>query len=244
MIAAVIHEWIFERPRVTTTFPERAVSTAERVYQPQDDSRLLVEMMQETALIGGRRVLDLCTGSGFVAIAAAQLGCASVTAFDICPHAVDCSRGNAAVAGVDVDVREGSWLSALDCAPFDVVVSNPPYVPTPPDAELETICPSAGPSWAWNAGIDGRMILDPLCASAPNLLRDGGSLLLVHSALAGVAQSLDALSSAGLKTKVIASKWIPFGPVMTARAGWLEDIGLIPYGRREEELVVIRADKG
>lgn len=243
MIAAAIVGWIFERPTVTTLLPERAVSTVERVYQPQDDSRLLVDMMHETALIGGRRVLDLCTGSGFVAIAAAQLGCASVTAFDICPHAVDSSRSNAAVAGVEVDVREGSWINALDCVPFDVVVSNPPYVPTPLGEELEVLCPSAGPSWAWNAGIDGRLVLDPLCESAPKLLRDGGSLLLVHSALAGVAKSLDTLSSVGLKAKVIASKWIPFGPVMSARAGWLEDIGLIPYGRREEELVVIRADK-
>lgn len=243
MIAAAIHEWIFERPTVTTTFPERAVSIADKVYQPQDDSYLLVDMMHETALIEGRRVLDLCTGSGFVAIAAAQMGCASVTAFDICPHAVRCSRGNAAVAGVTVDVREGSWLSALDSAPFDVVVSNPPYVPTPPGAELDVICSSAGPSWAWNAGLDGRLILDPLCQSAPKLLRDGGSLLLVHSALASVAQSLESLRTGGLKTKVIASKWIPFGPVMSARASWLEDTGLIPYGRREEELVVIRADK-
>jgi release factor glutamine methyltransferase len=46
-----------------------------------------------------------------------------------------------------------------------------------------------------------------------------------------------------MDAKVIASKWIPFGPVMTARASWLEEVGLIPCGRREEELVVIRADK-
>jgi len=199
--------------------------------------------MHQTALMPGRRVLDLCTGSGFVAIAAAAMGCASVTAFDICPHAVRCSRGNAAVAGVEVDVREGSWMGALDCAPFDVVVSNPPYVPTPPGDGVEVICSSAGPSWAWNAGPDGRLVLDPLCESAPKLLRDGGSLLLVHSALAGVQQSLDTLRSSGMSAEVIASKWIPFGPVMSARANWLEGTGLIPYGRREEELVVIRADK-
>jgi len=204
---------------------------------------LLVDAMHHTALIPGRRVLDLCTGSGFVAIAAAAMGCASVMAFDICPHAVRCSRGNAAIAGVEVDVREGSWLGALDCAPFDVVVSNPPYVPTPPGTDTEVICSSAGPSWAWNAGPDGRLIVEPLCESAPKLLRDGGSLLLVHSALAGVQRSLDSLRAGGMKTEIIASKWIPFGPVMSARAGWLEDTGRIPCGRREEELVVIRADK-
>ena len=87
------------------------------------------------------------------------------------------------------------------------------------------------------------LVLDPLCEAASKLLCDGGTLLLVHSALAGVQQSLDSLKWAGMDAKVVASKWIPFGPVMTARANWLESIGLIPHGRREEELVVIRADK-
>ena len=102
------------------------------VYPPQHDSQLLIDTLEKTELAQGRRVLDLCTGSGVVAIAAAELGAASVTAFDICPRAVRCSRGNAVHAGVDIDVREGSWSGALDYAPFDVIVSNPPYVPTPP----------------------------------------------------------------------------------------------------------------
>lgn len=213
------------------------------VYPPQEDSRLLVDTMHLSGLVPRRRVLDLCTGSGFVAIAAAEMGCASITAFDICPHAVRCSRGNAAVAGVEVDVREGSWIGALSCEPFELVVSNPPYVPTPPDDDTETISPSAGPAWAWNAGPDGRLVLDPLCASASNLLCSGGSLLLVHSALAGVGQSLDSLRASGLEADVVASQWIPFGPVLSARADWLEETGRLPRGRREEELVVIRADK-
>jgi release factor glutamine methyltransferase len=219
------------------------VSADYQVYQPQDDSRLLVDAMHQSGLVPGRRILDLCTGSGFVAIAAAEMGCASVTAFDICPHAVRCSRGNAAIAGVQVDVREGSWLGALDRAPFDLVVANPPYVPTPPEGDTEVIGSSAGPSWAWNAGTDGRLVLDPLCEFLPKLLCDGGSALLVHSALADVRRSLDDLTMAGMRAEVVASKWIPFGPVLSARAGWLEDTGRIPRGRREEELVVIRADK-
>jgi release factor glutamine methyltransferase len=227
----------------TSTYAEPAVLVAHNVYQPQEDSRLLVDAMHHTALIPGRRVLDLCTGSGFVAIAAAEMDCASVTAFDICPHAVRCSRGNAALAGVEVDVREGSWLRALDCTPFDVIVANPPYVPTPPGDDSELICSSAGPAWAWNAGPDGRLVLDPLCESASNLLCEGGSLLLVHSAIAGVQESLDCLRLTGMDANVFASMWIPFGPVMSARANWLEEIGRLPRGRREEELVVIRADK-
>jgi release factor glutamine methyltransferase len=46
-----------------------------------------------------------------------------------------------------------------------------------------------------------------------------------------------------LDAEVVASQWIPFGPVLSARAGWLQDTGRIDYGCRKEELVVIRADK-
>lgn len=199
--------------------------------------------MRRSALVTGRQVLDLCTGSGVVAIAAAELGAAGVTAFEICPRAVRCSRGNVVHAGVDVDVREGSWTGALDCPPFDVIVSNPPYVPTPPAGDTKVIPHTAGPSRAWNAGMDGRMALNPLCESAFGLLTDGGSMLLVQSEFADVQRSLDSLWSTGLEAEVIASQLIPFGPVLTARAGWLEETGRTRHGCRKEELVVIRADK-
>lgn len=213
------------------------------VYPPQHDSLLLIDTLERFELAQGRRVLDLCTGSGVIAIAAAALGAASVTAFDICPRAVRCSRGNATHAGVDVDIREGSWAGALDFAPFELIVSNPPYVPTPPVPDPRPIPRAAGPAWAWNAGIDGRMVLDPLCSSASSLLADGGSMLLVHSALSSVEKSLTTLRSTGLDAEVVASQWIPFGPVLSARAKWLEVTGVIAKGCRTEELVVIRADK-
>ncbi|WP_276059469.1 HemK2/MTQ2 family protein methyltransferase [Mycobacterium montefiorense] len=229
---------------MTSTYPVTTdILDVQTVYQPQDDSRLLVSAMQYSGMIPGRRVLDLCTGSGYVAIAAAEMGCASVTAFDICPYAVHFSQGNAIVAGVDLDVREGSWIAPLTCAPFDVVLANPPYVPTPPEDDIDMVSPGVGPSWAWNAGCDGRRVLDPLCASASDLLCAGGSLLLVQSALAGIHRSLDCLRSTGLNAEVVACKRIPFGPVLTQRAAWLEQVGLVRSGCREEELVVIRADK-
>jgi release factor glutamine methyltransferase len=229
---------------LTTTIPAPVGAAAvARVYQPQQDSRLLVQTMERTAIVAGRRVLDLCTGTGYAAIAAAELGCASVTAFDICSNAVQCSRDNALDAGVEVDVRQGSWTRAFDCAPFDVVVANPPYVPTPPVDDADVISAEAGPPWAWNAGPDGRSVLDPLCESAAKLLSEGGSLLLVQSAFAGVQQTLGALRASGLYADVIASQWISFGPVLSARAKWLEDTGRVRRGCREEELVVIRADK-
>jgi release factor glutamine methyltransferase len=219
--------------------PVATPAPAGDVYLPQEDSRLLVETLAQTVSVAGRSVLDLCTGSGVVAIAAARLGARSVAAWDICPQAVLHSRREAAAAGVAVDVRLGSWARARSRGPFDVVVANPPYVPADPESLNEV----DGPTWAWDAGPDGRLVIDPLCAAAPQLLSVGGTLLFVQSEFTGVEQSLAALSAAGLSADVVARQRIPFGPVLTSRARFLEDTGRLATGCREEELVVIRADR-
>jgi release factor glutamine methyltransferase len=227
---------------VTTAYSDTRgpISAVEGVYAPQEDSHLLIDMMAQSGLIPGRRVVDLCTGSGVVAIGAARQDAAEVVAFDICPRAVRCARANAAAAGVDVSVHLGSWTRAVEYGPFDVVVSNPPYVPHAPGADSQDV---AGPSWAWNAGRDGRLVLDPLCASAASLLVKGGTALIVHSEFSGVDSSLNALRNCGFAADVVAEQYIPFGPVLSARAKWLERMGWLQHGRREEKLVVIRADK-
>lgn len=223
--------------------PTGDITTPPGVYAPQEDSQLLIDVLAATGLAVDRRVVDLCTGSGVVAINAAVQGAARVSAFDICHRAVRCARANALSAGVDVDVRLGSWARAIEFGPFDTVVCNPPYVPHGGDDDTDRIPPHAGPPQAWNAGRNGRMVLDPLCAAAPALLADGGSLLVVHSEFSGIDQSLAALRDGGLSAEVIAEQWIPFGPVLTARAEFLEQLGMLVPGRREEQLVVIRADK-
>ena len=153
----------------------------EGVYAPQKDSQLLVDVMEKTGLAHGRRVADLCTGSGVVATAARELGAVEVTAFDICSRAVHCARTNAATAGVDVAVHLGSWARGMEFGPFDLIVCNPPYVPHDPSIEGVQLPPHIGPPRAWDAGSDGRLVLDPLCATANELLADGGTMLLVQS---------------------------------------------------------------
>jgi release factor glutamine methyltransferase len=218
------------------------LTAPEGVYAPQHDSELLTEVLQSTGLARSGRVVDLCTGGGVAAISAAVQGAEDVMAFDVSAEAVRCARHNAFTAGVDVDVRLGTWLLAIEFGPFDLVVCNPPYVPQPPGGDVEVIPAQAGPATAFNAGVDGRQILDPLCAVAPDLLTDDGTLLIVHSEFSDVDASLAVLRRAGLKASVIARQWVPFGPVLTARAGWLQRQGLLEQGRRLEELVVIRAD--
>jgi release factor glutamine methyltransferase len=229
---------------LTTAYNDWDTSVvAEGVYAPQEDSQLLIDVMDKTGLARGRRVADLCTGSGVVAIAAADQGAAEVTAFDICPRAAHFARRQVSSAGVDVSVHLGSWARAAEFGPYDLVVCNPPYVPHDPSVDSLELPSHIGPARAWDAGFDGRLVLDPLCASMRDLLAEGGTLLLVQSEFAEPRKTLAALSSCGLDAEVLAWEWIPFGPVLSARAQWLEDTGRLDPGRREEELVVIRADR-
>jgi release factor glutamine methyltransferase len=213
------------------------------VYVPREDSQFLIDVMEKTGLARGNRVADLCTGTGILAIAAREQGASQVTAFDICPRAVHCARTDAAAAGLDVSVHLGSWARAVEFGPYDLVICNPPYVPHDPSIDAVQLPSDIGPARAWDAGHDGRLVLDPLCATAPQLLASGGTLLLVQSEFAGPRETLAALASAGLDAEVVAYQWIPFGPVLTSRAEWLEETGRVEPGRREEELLVIRADK-
>jgi release factor glutamine methyltransferase len=174
------------------------------------------------------------------AIAASDAGADTVVAFDTSRAAIAAARANARLVGVPIDARLGSWSAAMELEPFDLVMCNPPYVPEPANRE-PVIVGAGGPPASFNAGPDGRLILDPLCAAAPALLRRGGTALIVQSEFADVASTVTALQDGGLQVDVVARRTIPFGPVMTARALWLEDTGRLAPGRRTEELAVIRA---
>lgn len=206
------------------------------VYLPQQDTALLIDAMH-TLGVRGVRVLDLYTGSGAVAIAAAAAGAREAVALDSSRSAVEHARASAFAAGRSITVQHGDLATAT--GRFDVVTCNPPYVPTP-TAENPAFHPP-GPAHAWDAGVDGRAVLDPLCAQAPTLLAPGGTLLLVHSEFADEDASLTALRGGGLEADVIGERVIAFGPVMTARARWLEARGLLERGRRVERLVAIAA---
>ncbi|CAM5295734.1 Release factor glutamine methyltransferase OS=Streptomyces griseomycini OX=66895 GN=FHS37_005494 PE=3 SV=1 [Streptomyces griseomycini] len=85
-------------------------------------------------------------------------------------------------------------------------------------------------------------MLDRICREAPALLRPGGVLLLVQSALSGPELTLGHLREAGLKAAVTRRRHIAFGPVLRARERWLRERGLLPPTGDKEELVVVRAE--
>ena len=204
------------------------------VYAPQYDTQLLTGALDREPIGTGTDVLDMGSGTGALALHAAGRG-ARVTAVDISWAAVYATRLNALLSRRRVTVRHGDLTSAVRGHTYDLVISNPPYVPSPSGEP-----PRRGRARAWDAGADGRALLDRICDTAPGALRSGGVLLLVQSALSGTETTLDRLTRAGLHAEVVDRAHIPFGPVLRSRAPWLRRRGLV--GEEDsEELVVIRA---
>jgi release factor glutamine methyltransferase len=201
-------------------------------------ARALVEEIEGRR--GGRvSVLELCTGSGAVALEAASAG-ASVTAVDVSLRSVLTVRLNALLRRLSrrVRVMRGSLFEPVAGETFDVIATNPPYVPAESD-EL----PSSGPQRAWDAGRDGRALIDPICSGAAAHLAPGGVLLMIHSSLCGEEETVSLLRDAGLSVDVPVRSRGPLGPLMLARVGQLEASGALEPGEREEELLIVRARK-
>ena len=203
------------------------------VFRPISDTWLLARYARRLA--PGARVLDLCTGSGAVAIDLARSGAAEVVAVDVSRRAVLTASLNARLNRVSVDVRRGDLLGAVPGERFDVIVSNPPYVPA-----RDGGIPEHGLARAWDAGADGRALLDRVLAQAPAALSPGGSLLVVHSTICGEDATLERMRAAGLAPSVVGRERGPLGPLMRQRAEMLEARGLLPPGAREEEVLVLR----
>lgn len=206
------------------------------VYRPQSDTAVLIEALHRDDLARGRDVLDLGTGSGAVALAASGAGARSVTAVDLSRRAVLVTRMNCRLRRARVAVRRGDLFGPVPGLRFGLVVANPPYVP----AETAAL-PRYSMARCWDAGIDGRTVLDRICAGASARLTDGGVLLMVHSAACNAGTTVTRLAEAGLVAEVVERVHVPLGPVMRARQVMHEARGLVEPGARSEELVVIGA---
>lgn len=180
---------------------------------------MLARALREHVPAPGSAVLDLCTGSGLLAVQAALLG----------------AQVNARLNGVRVQTSRGWLFAGLDGERFDTIVSNPPYVP----ASSDTL-PRRGARRAWDAGRDGRALLDPLCEQVAGHLRPGGAVLVVHSSVCGVQRTLQALTAQGLDADVVTRLRGPLGPLLRERAPGLWASGVLAAGSLEEETVIVR----
>jgi len=149
-----------------------------RVLDPRPDTEILVEWALELLPPGPTgRVLDLGTGSGAVALALQhQRPAAQVTAVDASVDALAVASANAQRLNLPVKCVLSHWMDAVT-GPFDLIVSNPPYV-AEGDPHLAAL--THEPLSALTSGVDGLDDIRQIIAQAPNRLAPGGWLLLEH----------------------------------------------------------------
>lgn len=149
-----------------------------RVLVPRPETELVLEAARD-ALPEGGAALDLCTGSGALGVSLAlERPGARVVATDLSADALAVAAENARALGAAVDLRQGDlWAPLREGERFDVIVSNPPYVPR---GELDTLPREVRrePRLALDGGPDGLSLLRRIVEGAPARLVAGGTLVL------------------------------------------------------------------
>ena len=149
--------------------PSISILSDPEVYPPSEDSILFIESLEVSE---GERVLEIGCGSGVMSIHCARNGCV-VTSGDINPRAVELTRRNAELNGVDIDVRETDVYSNID-GRFDTILFNLPYLPVDEDGLLAK---------SWSGGPDGLGPLPELLEGAPEHLNPNGRVVVIVSSL-------------------------------------------------------------
>ena len=190
-------------------------------------------------------VMDLGTGVGFLGILAARTA-RQVVATDVVPAGVECARANAVLNNVvhKMDFRHGDLYGPVSGMTFDLILANPPQMPTPPGRDdlkdPRLLADDGGP--------DGWNTLDRVIRGAPEHLGPRGRLLFTCFAFLGIRRALGKVEAAGLKGSIVGREVHPFPRVGLERLDHIrshDDEGAIREegGRLLIERLVVGAAK-
>ncbi|CAJ37448.1 HemK2/MTQ2 family protein methyltransferase [Methanocella arvoryzae] len=176
-------------------YRDKEFELLEGVYDPGDDSFLLVEAALKD-IRAGEKVLEVGTGSGVVSFFVKDV--TRVIATDINPIACQNARLNG------VEVVRTDLFSGI-CGQFDVIIFNPPYLPTSEDEKLDT--------WlnrAFDGGPDGRDVIRQFLAGVKRILPIGGRVLTVFSSLTDIDAVAELYRQHGFSVETVAREKVPF----------------------------------
>ena len=154
--------------------------TDKRALIPRPETELLVEETLKHINNQNLHVLDLCTGSGCIAVAIKKLAPKTVvTAVDISKEALELAKENAKAHNLNINFIQSDLFKMFEnCEKFDVIISNPPYIPTNEITKLETCVRDYEPHLALDGGEDGMDIYRRLVPECFKFLYPHGVLLL------------------------------------------------------------------
>ncbi len=166
------------------SYKDTAIKLSTDVYEPSDDSFLLAEAAL-SEIKNSERILEVGCGSGIIAAIINSNTKAKVIGIDINPHAARCAKNNG------VEAIRGDLLNCIK-GKFDIILFNPPYLPTSEEEKTE--------GWinaALDGGYDGRRIIFRFLEQAGNNLLDKGLILMVLSSLTGIEEVKSKIESLG-----------------------------------------------
>lgn len=185
-------------------FMDMSLRVGPGVLVPRPETELLVdEFIKRFPDPGAElKIIDLCTGSGCIALALAiHYPEARITATDSSLDAIKYARINARELGLDnVDFLQGSLYDSVPGDGYDVIISNPPYIPS---AEIDGLMPEVSkyePRSALDGGADGLDFYRQIVEGAPQVLKKGG--LLFFELGYGQRQDVEAVAKARAFTRV------------------------------------------
>ena len=160
-----------------TAFRELELTVTPAVLIPRPETEVLVDVALELLPTGGR-ALDLCCGSGAIALSLKrELAEVAVVATDISQAALAVARANGASCELEIEWLSGDLFAAVE-GDFDLVVSNPPYVKSGDIDRLEPEVRDHEPRLALDGGADGLDCYRRIAHQASDHIRPGGYLLL------------------------------------------------------------------
>lgn len=180
------------------------------VYEPAEDSFLLADAALEEAE-PGMRVLEVGAGSGFVsAVLRTNFENVRIIATEINPHAVRCAKENG-VEVIRTDLFRGIEPRSLE-ARFDLILFNPPYLPT---SENEKV--SGWLNYAFDGGASGRETLDRFLDEVRDYLKPGGKILVLISSITGVETVQEKMEGLGFAVDIVGRTKVSFEELVVVR---------------------------
>jgi len=160
------------------------IEICDDVYEPHDDTELLVSAILENETnITGKKVLEIGAGTGLISIILAKKG-ADVTAVDINEKAVECTKRNARINNINIEVLEGDLFEPVSGKKYDIIVFNPPYLP---EESLDRYL-SLTYREAVIGGEKGNEVIIKFLKELPNYLSENGKAYFVTSSLSDVKE--------------------------------------------------------
>ena len=153
----------------------------ENVLIPRFDTEVLVEeVLKISKKDKSKRILDICTGSGAIAIALKKLGgFERVDALDISDKALEVAKRNANELDLDINFLKSDMFSSLTCEnKYDIIVSNPPYIQSDVVDTLESEVKDFEPRLALDGDVDGMKFYKIIAKNYETYLADNGVLAL------------------------------------------------------------------